>query len=133
MLKFRSKIATPKEEIDITKRYMTIDHFPAENLHIRHGLIYGIVGKNYRCWSLDGKFHAKGFHKLDLIPYFRIGGAEVDAAAWQAKFDQAWVEINALHDYNNRGYISAADDAINAALTIIEKLGGMDPQKRGKK
>ena len=51
-----------------------------------------------------------------------------------AKLDQAWAEISALRPYDDSegstefGYSNGLIDA----LEIIEKLGGMDPQKRGK-
>lgn len=58
-------------------------------------------------------------------------------AGWQAgmaKLDQAWVEIKALvsdgptEQLYTQGYWHAAA----TALKIIEKLGGMNPQKRTK-
>ena len=51
-----------------------------------------------------------------------------------AKLDQAWAQINAQGGVIDRAvpYDVGYDSAIGDALTIIEKLGGMDPQKRGK-
>ena len=44
-----------------------------------------------------------------------------------AKLDQAWVGISAL-TFTETGYAAGVEDC----LEIIEKLGGMDPQKRSK-
>lgn len=51
-----------------------------------------------------------------------------------SKLDQAWAQINAQGGVIDRAvpYDVGYDSAIGDALTIIEKLGGMDPQKRGK-
>ena len=51
-----------------------------------------------------------------------------------SKLDQAWAEINALGGDLGKpdSYTDGFAHAISMALAIIEKLGGMDPQKRAK-
>ena len=60
-------------------------------------------------------------------------GVKAERRKALAKLDKAWAEINAQggNDDNTAimiGFLNATDKA----LKIIERLGGMDPAKRGK-
>lgn len=56
-------------------------------------------------------------------------------AASLVKLDQAWAEINAQCGFFGRSvpHDAGYGRAISMALNIIEKHGGMDPQKRSRK
>ena len=65
-----------------------------------------------------------------------LGAANIKAVriGREAALDEAWAAINAQggHPDNSGGTDFAYDEAIGHAINIIEKLGGMDPAKRGK-
>lgn len=53
--------------------------------------------------------------------------AETDGYETITPLDLAWEEINALGGPATDDYGRGANEAISAALDIIEKLGGSDP------
>lgn len=60
----------------------------------------------------------------------KLHAALTDASISRKRLDQAWEQINALGGAETCPEDANWNDAINAALDVIERLGGRDPLQK---